>query len=270
MERFVAAGSYLPLLSRHGIADFPSVMDVSSGEVLKRKKNRSIARLSLDEGGKRVYLYLKRHRPRLRDRFPFPFKPSPALAEWRGIERVRAAGIATMEPVAFGVRRRFGLEIASFTLTREVEEGERLEDLVPRRYTPPLSPRRRKEKRDLIRSLSRLIRRLHRAGLHHRDLYLCHIFLQGRPPEGRLLLIDLQRVGGRARRLNRWIVKDLAALDYSSPRGAVTRTDRLRFLLCYLGRGRLGRRGKRLARRVSRKAARIAAHDARIRGRCRP
>jgi heptose I phosphotransferase len=265
MERFFAAAGYEKLLSSNGLRDFSSVMNYGGGEVLKRKRNRSITRLVLGEGEERIPLYLKRHRPLLRDRFPFPFRRSSAMREWEGIRRVREAGILTMEPVAFGERRRFGMEMGSFTLTRGVEGGERLEDLLPRRFTPPVPARRVAEKRALIRSISLLVRSLHGAGLHHRDLYLCHVFLRAGPEEGSLLLIDLQRVGARARDANRWVVKDLAALQYSAPPEIVTRSDRVRFLKGYLGLDRLDRRAKGLARRVIRKARRVAAHDAKLR-----
>jgi membrane-associated phospholipid phosphatase len=105
---------------------------------------------------------------------------------------------------------------------------------------------------------------MHGAGFTHRDLYLCHLFLR---PDGGLTLIDLQRVtrGGPGHR--RRAVKDLAALNYSAPSPAVTRADRMRFLLAYLGRRRLGAAGGRLARRIVRKTERIRRHDANKRAR---
>jgi len=86
-----------------------------------------------------------------------------------------------------------------------------------------------------------------------------------------LHLIDLQRVRwpgpGKVRR--RWIVKDLAELNYSAPAEAISRTDKLRFLRAYLAlgsarqAGRLPDRARKLAGDVVAKTRRIARHDAR-------
>jgi hypothetical protein len=79
-------------------------------------------------------------------------------------------------------------------------------------------------------------------------------------------LIDLQRVQYRRWWRDRWVVKDLAQLNYSAPPEAISCTDRLRFLKTYLDVDRLGRRERRLIRRIVAKTARIARHDARKRG----
>ncbi len=81
-------------------------------------------------------------------------------------------------------------------------------------------------------------------------------------------LIDLQRVRWQREGWpRRWIVKDLAALDYSSPAGIVTRADKVRFLREYLGLRRLDAEGRALAASVAAKTRRIARHDAKLRGR---
>jgi hypothetical protein len=159
-----------------------------------------------------------------------------------------------MAPVALGERRRFPWLGGSFILTAGVE-GTRLED-----YLLGFGGNFR-EKRSILISLAGCARRMHRAGFAHRDLYLCHLFI---PPPAKgvgLTLIDLQRVTRDARGHGRRVVKDLAALNYSAPPPAVTRTDRVRFLLAYLGRRRFDAAGRRLARRVAGKTERIRRHD---------
>ena len=58
-------------------------------------------------------------------------------------------------------------------------------------------------------------------------------------------------------------VKDIAQLHYSAPAKYFSKTDRLRFLRAYLGRGKLNAGDKNFARRVDTKAMRMAKHDAR-------
>ena len=93
------------------------------------------------------------------------------------------------------------------------------------------------------------------------------IYLAGPPLV--LHVIDLQRVRrGRGGRLGRrWIVKDLASLDYSAPAGIVTRTDKVRFLRRYLGVGRLDAAARGLIADVAAKTARIARQDAKLQAR---
>lgn len=122
---------------------------------------------------------------------------------------------------------------------------------------------------DVTRRLARFVAAFHQTGLRHRDLYLCHVFVDfsahadGRPD---FHLIDLARVFrplGWTR--SRWTIKDLSQLDVSARAIGATRADRLRFLLAYLALQRAGLRVRRLAQRVAAKADSIAARDARKR-----
>ena len=135
-------------------------------------------------------------------------------------------------------------------------------------HVPPLShetnPRQRRAGLD---RLARFVAAFHAAGFVHRDLYLSHVFIRppaphatrnGQCPEQTFALIDLQRVFRPRWRRRRWVVKDLAALNYSTPTDLVGRQERLRFLCRYVRRcDRFGSvRG--LARLVGGKTARMA------------
>jgi heptose I phosphotransferase len=122
----------------------------------------------------------------------------------------------------------------------------------------------RAARRALILQLADLVRRLHGAGLFHRDLYLAHIFIGpdvDGPPQ--LFLIDLQRVVAPRWRRWRWMIKDLAALNFSSAQAGVPGAERLRWLRHYLGVRRLRAEDRRLVRAVAAKSARMARHSAR-------
>jgi hypothetical protein len=82
-----------------------------------------------------------------------------------------------------------------------------------------------------------------------------------------LFVIDLNRADRRARIGLRWIVKDLAALNYSAPAHIFSRADRLRFLKSYLGAERLNRAHHRLVRKILKKTAGIARHAVRSKAR---
>jgi len=74
-------------------------------------------------------------------------------------------------------------------------------------------------------------------------------------------LIDLARAFRPSIMRERWRIKDMAQLHYSSPGRYFSNADRLRFYKAYRGLGRLGIRDKSFVRAVLRKAARMADHD---------
>ena len=113
------------------------------------------------------------------------------------------------------------------------------------------------ERRLLLDRLLELVADFHRRGWYHRDLYLGHLVLDR---SGRMVLLDLGRARRERRPRQRWFVKDLAALLGSAPM-AVTRAERLRFLIGWLDRVGLRESGRRAwVRRVSAKAARLMSH----------
>jgi Lipopolysaccharide kinase (Kdo/WaaP) family len=115
----------------------------------------------------------------------------------------------------------------------------------------------------LLRPTAKLAARLHGAGLHHQDLYLCHFFV--RVADLDLRLIDVSRV----RRLptfwfrNRWIVKDLGQFQYSTLEHGVSDAQRGEWLAAYAGAS--GTDVASWAGAVGRKVSRIARHDRRLR-----
>jgi heptose I phosphotransferase len=78
---------------------------------------------------------------------------------------------------------------------------------------------------------------MHRAGVNHRDCYICHFLLHTDRPvtadDFRLSVIDLHRAQTRDVVPRRWRDKDLAALYFSALDIGLTRRDLLRFLKGY-------------------------------------
>jgi heptose I phosphotransferase len=243
-------------------------MTFRGGDAFKRLSTKTVVRIELDSAAGSRRFFLKRHTGtvRWRDRFRAlcsGFSPSWGRKEWEVIQAFRERGIPTMTPVAAGARRS-GRGDESFLMTEELEGFRSLEALVPARYARPLDRVALADKREMIRGLADLTRRLHGAGFNHRDWYLCHVFAR-READGRwqLRVLDLQRVDRRRWLRRRWIVKDLAALNYSAP-GVITVGDRVRFLRAYLADPNALRGHRALIRAIVRKTARIRRHDARL------
>jgi UDP-glucose:(heptosyl)LPS alpha-1,3-glucosyltransferase len=248
--------AYRELLRAHRLGSFAAFLNHGGRTLLKDKGARTISRIDL-KGGES--LYIKIHRaPSGRDLFknPLPMRSreSEAASEWRYMAALNAAGVRTMDAVAYGEQKTGSRGKRSFLVTAQAR-GEKLEEIAP------FLKGKFRKKRCIICSLAETVRKLHGAGFNHRDLYLSHIFYDGKDDENPVSLIDLQRLQRRAKGFNRWIIKDLAALNYSSPERAITKSDRMRFLLLYLGKRRLDAKGKSAARRVLRKTAKIKRHD---------
>ena len=264
----------------------------------KLRTDRVTLRFTLDDAGRERTFYIKRHgrsslkeyiKPLLSLRWPI----LGARNEWNALLAFHEAGLPTMTPVAFGQHgsnsfliteglenctklselerqpepeRQPNQERESATALCEesstVDAG-RLRDSASLRAKPlPSAPPLGRNRRSLVERVARTTRQMHRAGLHHQDYYLGHLLLPNPSANGelgdRIYVIDL----GRARRQRplstRWIVKDLAQLNYSAHGASLT--ERVRFLREYLGR-RIGPADKKLIATIAAKTAAIARHS---------
>ncbi len=195
--------------------------------------------LRLEAGG--IVVHVKRRKA-----------PARGGSEAEGLALARAAGVPTPE-LAFSGRDRVLGQVSGTV------------DLAP---AVPLDAALRRgmdraARGSAVRALARHVARLHDACLHHKDLYLNHVYVDPShgddPVRG---IVDWERLGRHRRALSRWVVKDLAALYASIPAGAVDAGLPRRFLLGYLrARGLDARRlGARLHRRVAARAARMRRH----------
>jgi len=256
------------VLIQNRLDTFKSIMQYNDVEIVKQViKERNTVKLVLDEGHGKSTCFLKRHTSpsakeylKLLTRFSWP---KSAFNEWRAIIRFHQIGIPTMIPVAAGVKRnKLGLVRESFVLTQEIKDAYRLDHYLAKWLQRPLSKKEIKKKRHLIRQLAQLTRKMHTMGLNHRDYYLCHIFIRNTEEDKdfELFVIDLHRVDIRKKVGHRWIVKDLAALNFSSLELPIHTTDRIRFFKLYLQKDRLSEKDRGFLRQILKKTDRIARH----------
>jgi hypothetical protein len=120
-------------------------------------------------------------------------------------------------------------------------------------------------RRDLARALGTKLAALHGRGLTCPDLLAHHLLVRG---DGEVFLLD----AGRLARRGGWrgAARDLAALDLSLPFGLASASDRLRFLVAYLGgpgrirewAGRISAAFRKLDRRSRHRTKRFVAAPA--------
>jgi len=256
---------YDALLRRHHLHSLDALFALPNDAALGKpglEPWRERLRITLRDGDTDRTFYLKRFRnppssARREVRRSGSGARSIAGVEWAWMQRLTADGILCTQPVAFGEEIVNQRERRSAVLTAGAP-GRSLEAWAGE-WTTDDRPR----VRGLLEPLAELIRRFHGCGYVHRDLYLSHIFFDpSAPTTERFRLIDLQRVMKAEAGTRRWIVKDLAALNYSVPSPFATDTDRLRWLTRYLGFRKLDAAARRLVYRVVGKTQRIAWHDA--------
>ncbi len=193
-----------------------------------------------------------------------------ARNEWLAIEKLTEIGVSTMTTVGYGLRGISPAKKQSFLITEDLQQTESLEDFCRDWVKNPPDCRL---KRALIKKIAQMTRTMHQHGINHRDYYLCHFLLDisaGREhldlDNLTIYLIDLHRVQFRPKVPQRWLIKDLASLYFSSMEIGLTRRDVYRFVVEYfqqplnhcLQKNRkiamsVQRRGKSLQKRYIRK-----------------
>jgi len=270
--RLLAANEYVPLLQANGWDTFANVMAATGGTARREFPGRRTVRIDLRSNqGQPLGVYLKRYQPdylsattRWLRRLGWPSAQDEAQREWRGIQSIRALGIATATPIAVGQQEQGGIVTSSFLITAEIVGGV---EGGPYAGQLPQAARRQ-----FLTSIAQLARKLHRAGWVHKDLYISHVLVvppgaAGVAPSSapQLFLIDLQRAIQPRCCFERWVVKDLAALAYSALKSAASPRDLWHAYLTYCGQSSLSEPDRQLARKVLRKVAwlktRTPKHD---------
>lgn len=160
-----------------------------------------------------------------------------ARNEYAACRYLETRGVKAPRVAAFGRRGLNPARARSFVVCDALDGYVSLEDLTDTWPTDPPSPALR---RRLVHAVADLAHSLHGAGLNHRDFYICHIWANTAAlarGEVELAIIDLHRAQIRRRVPRRWILRDLAALMFSTAHLGLTRNDYLRFLARYTGRG---------------------------------
>ena len=263
--RLFVSRQHLPLLQENGLDSFARVMALPEGYLRRNFPLRRTSRLELRRPGGGVQtVYLKRYLPGYLSSLSRLFRRlrghsiDEAWDEWEAGVQISALGIPTLDMIARGQDASQAGEVrSSFIMTAELTDAQE-----GHHYAKTLD---RVERRRLLRQVAELTRRLHTAGWVHKDLYLGHYLVKPTRPERSIFLIDLQRCARPGWFVQRWRIKDLAALAYSSLKAGVTRSDLAAAYRIYRENRRLDAPGRRLARQVLRRVSwlktRTPKHD---------
>ena len=230
------------------IGQFDGVMQIS-GEIFREAPGRKTVRFEYD--GKPYFL--KTHtgvgwREIIKNLAYFRLPVVGAKNEWHGVHHLQRLGIKartgidTLHIAGYGTTSGSPASRHSFIITDEITNAKSLEEFcAPWQRNPPRTASDIRFKRWLIERLAHTAQYLHSNGANHRDFYLCHFLLQPGFADGQLstsdshlFVIDLHRMLVRRRTRDRWKVKDVAGLYFSSMDLGLTRRDLFRFMKAYM------------------------------------
>ena len=208
----------------------------------------SVSRLTLnDANGQPRTFYLKRQTNYLIRNIRRPFGQPTAEREFNNIVHYAELGIPALEVACYAERREKG-QWRALLLTPALEGYEPLDYWL--KHWSRLGYR---QKRDLIKAAAALVAQLHGKGMVHNSLYPKHIFLKPEADGVGARLIDLET--SRAHLFSpRGYLRDLDALNRRAL--APSRTQRLRFMLDYLGKTRVDAQVRYWVTRVVRRSTR--------------
>lgn len=233
MKSFLAE----PFASLWAQQDIFAAAEALQGEVYRELEGRRTLRTEVNGSG----YFVKIHRgvgwgEIFKNLFSAKLPVLGARNEWQAIQRLKQVGVDTMTAVAFAERGSNPAKQHSFIITEELAPTISLEDYC---MDWPQNPPAPAIKHALIERVGQMLGKMHRAGVNHRDCYICHFLLHTDKPiqanNFKLSVIDLHRAQTRSATPKRWRDKDLAALYFSALDIGLTQRDKLRFLKSYFG-----------------------------------
>lgn len=247
-EVFIAVNAR-DVLARHGLDSFEALWhygDESDGVPLGRGWKKVVRIELVDANGEPQSFYLKRQDHQLARSLRHPFGEPTFAREFRAIQQFAHMGIPALEAAFFAQRKHQGHQQA-ILLTRALDIYKPLTWWFERWNTLAW-----RDRQDLILAAAALVRSLHNAERMHNSLYPRHIFLKLDDDGAGARLIDLVETrhawfGERDR------VRDLSSLLRRSE--VATPGQKLRFLLAYRGKQRLGTDSRELLTRILGRAA---------------
>ncbi|MEA2710116.1 MAG: lipopolysaccharide core heptose(I) kinase [Phycisphaerales bacterium] len=234
---------YQALMRMIGL-DVEAVFDHPQIVAWRKLPDRENCTLDADIEGKPIRLHIKR----------YLIESTGAADEVKAIELLRDAGVPTVPLVGWGKL----VDGRSFVITEDLAGYRDAEKMIA--AGTPFET--------LLQPTADLAAKLHAAGLHHRDLYLCHFFANVGGGVGAVdvKLIDAARVARMNHFLTRWrwVIKDLAQFWYSTTTlPGITDEQRNRWLNRYAERREICWL-PRLRAAIKAKSNAIARHDAKL------
>jgi hypothetical protein len=205
-------------------------------------------RTSLGDGS---VVYFKRYAYPRKFWLEFWMRPGKAAVETWAYGRLHELGIPTLDVLAFGERRRLGMLMATFIVTREVPDTQELGAFAIEVWSRMPEKERRAVYRQISGKLVEQLRTAHEHRFFHHDLKWRNILIRRKGDSYTPVWIDAPRASRMPFRRKRGVIVDLSGLARVAV-SLLSKYDRMRFVCRYLGRGRSPGDAKGLYRQVAR------------------
>lgn len=259
-KSFFIDSDFLHAFSAMNMTTIDAVFNFSTGRNLDKfnlAKHRT--RIEFETDSPKATLFLKRYNnppklTQLKNWLTHRARATTMAYDLSPAKKLSNLGINTPKTICYGSEWAGLFERRSFIITEKIPNAHSLEHKVPDCFASS----NLKDKKHFIESMAQFVRKFHDTGFRHRDFYLCHIFYSD---DGEFSLIDLHRCFKPKFSTERFRLKDIAQLYYSSPGRLISKTDRLRFYLQYSGKNTISRRDKLFISKLKAKADKMARHD---------
>jgi heptose I phosphotransferase len=252
----VAAGHVVtdldPDLVKLFLADPDAPFGAKWVRLLKDSRSSTVAQLKLQVNGEeRCFIYKRFRMPQWHAPWTNLVRPAPVLRSWSAGHALLDRALPTPRPLLMLQRRQMTGFREGYLLTEKIDHSTGLHGLMDELERLPQAERRLVLRRYLD-SVARMIARLHRCQLSHRDLKADNILVNLPSANARQDMVQSQEPGCWLIDLvgvKRWRylahhrrAQNLARLNASFHGSSkLSRSDRLRFLLTYLGLQAAGR-----------------------------
>jgi hypothetical protein len=229
-----------PSIDVHAFS-FEAVWNHEEEEVITRSRTSDVCLIHWIVNNESTSFYRKRYwYPKWKDQRKGFFRNtffgrSRARAEFHNLSKLSGAGLSKVKPVLLGEDRRLRLLRRSFIVTECIARTDSLTDYLNSKAFMELSMEQR---RLFLAALGRWASRLHNRGYKDRDFFARNILVHPADHEWCFSKIDSSAStwGGDEPVTSSPYIQDLKDLD-GDLKGLLSRADRLRALLAYLGAG---------------------------------
>lgn len=190
-------------------------------------------------------VYFKRYVYRKKKWLEFWMRSGKAGVEVFAYQQLVKLGIPTIEPVAYGEYRRFGMLLATCIVTPEVPDTVDLSKFAVDTWYLMQEPQRSDVYREIAGKLVEQIRTAHAANFFHHDLKWRNILIQHDSSGYTPVWMDAPRANIQNLRRNRGVMVDFSGLARMAV-SMLSVYDRMRFICRYLGKNRKPGEAKRL------------------------
>ena len=196
-------------------------------------------------------VYFKRYTYRKKAWHEYLLRPAKPAVEFWAYSRLRELGIPTLEVIAFGEKRQFGILLAGCIVTRGIPDTLDLDDFARSIWCHWPRARRIRTARAIAATLLVQARKAHRNGFFHHDLKWRNILVNPAGDPASLVWIDAPRASRMRFRERRGVITDLSGLARIAI-SLFSRFELMRFIHTYLGEKGTSAEAKQLFRQVQR------------------